>query len=45
MLSVFGPRNGQIVFRQFDFLMTNIFCNIFCPAYFFEMDEARRLRK
>ena len=27
------------------FLMTNIFCNIFCKIYFFEMDEARRLRK
>ena len=27
------------------FLMTNIFCNIFCKIYFFEMDEVRRLRK
>ena len=27
------------------FLLTNIFCNIFCKISFFEMDEARRLRK
>ena len=26
-------------------LMTNMFCNIFCKIYFFEMDEVRRLRK
>ena len=27
------------------FLMTHIFCNIFCKISFFEMDEVRRLRK
>ena len=26
------------------FLMTHIFCNIFCKIYF-DMDEVRRLRK